>query len=78
MKTFIIITLLLFSVLAEAQPQWVIYTQFNSGLPSSLVGSILIDSNNVKWITTDNGFARLQGNTWTVYDTLNSGLPQNY
>jgi ligand-binding sensor domain-containing protein len=79
MKIFLLTIFMLLAVLAlEAQPQWVIYTQFNSGLPSSLVGSILIDSNNVKWITTDNGFVRLQGNTWTVYDTLNSGLPQNH
>jgi len=78
MKIYILIIFLLFTVLAHAQPQWVIYRTNNSGLPSNLVGSILIDSNNVKWITTDNGFARLNGNTWTVYDTLNSGLPQNY
>jgi ligand-binding sensor domain-containing protein len=77
MKIYILIIFLLYSVLAEAQPQWVIYTQFNSGLPSSFVSSILIDSNNVKWITTNNGFTRLQGNTWTVYDTLNSGLTSN-
>jgi len=70
--------IILFTFELGAQPQWVIYNQFNSGLPSSMVGSILIDSNNVKWITTDNGFAKLQGNTWTVYDTLNSGLPQNH
>jgi ligand-binding sensor domain-containing protein len=78
MKYFLTTIFLLLSVLVQAQPQWVIYTTNNSGLPSNLVGGILIDSNNVKWITTDNGLAKLQGNTWTVYDTLNSGLPQNH
>lgn len=77
MKYFLIITFLLVSSLVLAQPQWVIYTQFNSGLPSSMVTSILIDSNNVKWITTTNGFVRLQDTTWTVYDTTNSGLTSN-
>ena len=78
MKKFLIIVFLLISALVYSQPQWVIYHRFNSGLPSSLIGSILIDSNNVKWVTTDNGLAKLQGNTWTVYDTTNSGLPQNH
>ena len=78
MKKLILICLILSSVTGlNGQEQWKIYTANNSGLPSSMVGGILIDSNNTKWITTDNGFARLQGNTWTVYDTLNSGLPQN-
>ncbi|MBN1634337.1 MAG: T9SS type A sorting domain-containing protein [Ignavibacteria bacterium] len=77
MKYFLTTIFLLFSSLVQAQPQWVIYTTNNSGLPSNLVGSILIDSNNVKWITTNNGFVKLQDTTWTVYDTLNSGLPQN-
>ena len=62
----------------EAQPQWVQYTMSNSGLPSNSVGTVLIDSNNVKWITTGNGFVRLKGNTWTVYDTTNSGMPSNW
>ncbi len=78
MKSLILLIFLLIAAAVQAQPQWVIYTQFNSGLPSSLIGSILIDSNNVKWVTTDNGLAKLQGNTWTVYDTSNSGLPQNH
>ena len=42
-----------------------------------MVGSIYIDSNNTKWITTNNGLAKLSGNNWTVYDTTNSGLPSN-
>jgi ligand-binding sensor domain-containing protein len=78
MKNIILLIFLFIAAAVQAQPQWVIYTQFNSGLPSSLIGSILIDSNNVKWVTTDNGLAKLQGNTWTVYDTSNSGLPQNH
>ena len=61
----------------DAQPQWVHYTMNNSGLPSNSVGTVLIDSNNVKWITTNNGLVRMKGNTWTVYDTTNSEIPSN-
>jgi len=78
MKKIFVILILFYSTVSFSQNQWVIYTTQNSGLPSNMVGSILIDSNNVKWITTDNGFVKLQGNNWTIYDTINSGLPQNY
>lgn len=67
----------MFAFVLGAQPQWVHYTTSNSGLPSNSVLAILVDSNNVKWITTYNGFVRLKGNTWTVYDTTNSGIPTN-
>lgn len=78
MKKIILISIFIFTFLETySQPQWIIYNTSNSGLPDSYVGSILIDSNNVKWITTGNGFVRLKGNSWYVYDTLNSGLPQN-
>ncbi len=77
MKSLILLIFLFIAVEVQAQPQWVIYTQFNSGLPSNLTGTILIDSNNVKWITTANGLAKLQGNNWTVFDTTNSGMPSN-
>lgn len=74
---FTTITIIIFALALEAQPQWVHYTMSNSGLPSNNVGAVLIDSNNVKWITTGNGFVRLKGNIWTVYDTTNSGIPSN-
>ncbi len=78
MKNFFYIIIFLFSIHSlRSQNQWVIYTTYNSGLPSNMVGSILIDSNNVKWITTNDGFVKFAGNTWTVYDTTNSGMPQN-
>ena len=77
MKIIITIIILMFALALEAQPQWVHYTMSNSGLPSNIVSTVLIDSNNVKWITTGNGFVRLKGNTWTVYDTTISGMPSN-
>jgi ligand-binding sensor domain-containing protein len=77
MKIIYTIIILMFTLGLGAQPQWVHYTMSNSGLPSNSVWAILIDSNNVKWITSGNGFVRLKGNTWTVFDTTNSGMPSN-
>lgn len=76
--SFCILINILLVVSLHSQNQWVIYTTYNSGLPSNMIGSIYIDSNNTKWITTTNGLAKLNGNTWTVYDTTNSGIPQNH
>lgn len=77
MKKVLIILIFLLYSMVFSQNQWVFYTTQNSGLPSNYVSSILIDSTNTKWITTNNGFVRLRGNTWTVYDTINSGIPSN-
>jgi hypothetical protein len=48
----------------------------NSDLPSNIVNVIYIDSANVKWIGTNQGLARYDDNTWTVFaknDTLAGG-----
>jgi ligand-binding sensor domain-containing protein len=39
---------------------------------------MVIDSSNTKWIATNNGLARLKGNAWTVWDTNNSPIPNNF
>jgi len=61
-----------------AQNQWVWYTPNNSGLPGWTVNEMVIDSTNTKWFATENGLARLKGNTWTVWDTNNSPLTHNF
>lgn len=58
----------------HAQEQWKIFSMQNSGLPGG-ARCIVVDRNNVKWIGTNNGLARLEGNNWTVYDTSNSPIP---
>jgi len=52
----------------------IIYDTANSGLPSDTINAIEVDRNNVKWIGTDTGVARFDGETWEVFDTENSGL----
>ncbi|MCH8837742.1 MAG: hypothetical protein IIA60_08060 [Candidatus Marinimicrobia bacterium] len=54
------------------------YTETNSSLPDNHVLSILIDSENNKWIGTANGLARLKDDNWQIYNTQNSGIPSDY
>jgi hypothetical protein len=35
------------------------------------------DNNNVKWVGTQNGLYSFYNNTWTVYNTQNSNIPNN-
>lgn len=65
------------SITYAQNPQWRVFTTANSPLPSNSVGSIVIDTNNVKWIGTDNGLVRIEGNIWTIYDTTNTPLLAN-
>jgi ligand-binding sensor domain-containing protein len=54
-----------------------VFTTQNSILPSNLIGSIVIDRNNVKWIGTANGMVRIEGNNWQLFDTTNTPLEDN-
>ncbi len=56
----------------DAQPQWVMYNQVSSA------NDITFDSLNNKWVATGfNGLAKLTGNTWSFFDTINSNIPGN-
>jgi ligand-binding sensor domain-containing protein len=64
-----------------------VYNTSNSGLPSNLVRAIAIDKQGNKWIGTGpywngsawvgGGLAKFDGVNWTVYNTSNSGLPDD-
>ena len=54
-----------------------IFTYENSGLPKTIINSIVIDHNNTKWIGTDAGVCRFDGETSTTFTTENSGLCDN-
>lgn len=76
LKSIFILTFIILTSVCEGQnPQWVVYTTQNSGLPSNSVGDVAFDTNNIKWIGTGNGVARFDGIHWTVYDTSNSPIP---
>lgn len=57
--------------------QWRVFTTANSPLPTNTIGTIVIDTNNIKWIGTANGMVKIDGNNWQIYDTNNTVLPTN-
>ncbi|MDD5528643.1 MAG: T9SS type A sorting domain-containing protein [bacterium] len=66
---------------------WTIYDTSNSPLPDIRVSAIALEGSNV-WVGTlgdvyagghpGGGLAKFDGTNWTLYDTLNSGLPDNW
>ena len=75
MKKFFIIFFVVLASVSEGQnPQWIVYTRQNSSLPGNTVGDVAIDKNNVKWIATNNGVAKLNGSVWTIYDSNNTNI----
>jgi len=53
------------------------YENDNSGIPSLSVRNITSDNVGKKWIATDNGIARYDISTWTVFNESNTGAPIN-
>lgn len=56
-------------------PEWVTYNKATSALPDDQVNAIAIGKNNIKWLGTAEGLARLEDDKWTIYNTANSPLP---
>ncbi|HET6992798.1 MAG TPA: two-component regulator propeller domain-containing protein, partial [Bacteroidia bacterium] len=46
-------------------------------IPSSTVNQVTTDHQGNVWIATTAGIGKYNGTTWTVYNTSNSGLPNN-
>jgi len=74
---YIILLIFLSSTYAQ-NPQWRVFTTANSPLPGNNISSIVIDSNNIKWIGTDSGAVKIEGNNWTIFDTSNIPLGVNW
>jgi ligand-binding sensor domain-containing protein len=55
---------------------WNLYTT-SSGLPSNLIQSVAVDVNGQVLAGTPSGLGFYDGNTWTVYNTGNSSIPDN-
>ena len=66
---------------------WTIYDSTNSGLVGNMVNEVMIDREGNKWMGMGDyelwhsmeglGLAFFNDTTWTIYDTSNSGLPDN-
>ena len=58
---------------------WDTYLGSNSGLISSNILSITIDTEGNKWFGTDGyGISKFDDSTWTTYNSSNSGLTSNF
>ena len=68
-RVFLMITTIcLVSANLYAQETWKNYST-DDGLPANEIRAITEDANGVKWFGTDGGgVAKLDGDTWTVYD----------
>jgi|GEM_PF-4475817 len=55
---------------------WTTYYSQNSDLPSNVVREVKTIGSSV-WVAAGNGIARLQGDTWKIYDENSTGLPIN-
>lgn len=51
------------------------YNSANSPLPGNIVRVVRVDSEGTKWLGTDNGLVRFDGNEWSVLDGNSAGLP---
>lgn len=81
MKTKTLIYIFLFVFIQGFMPiiksqTFVNYTT-NNGLPDDFVTGIAIDTNNNKWVSTANGVAMYDDNSWTTF-TSTDGLIENY
>lgn len=53
------------------------YTGYNSILPSNQINTVHSNGNNV-WMGTASGLVWKNGTLWTLFNTLNSRIPDNY
>jgi len=59
--------------------EWIVLNQSNSNIPWDMSRSAIIDKNNIVWISTDNGIAKIDNETITIFNSENSKLkPTSY
>lgn len=55
---------------------WIVYNSTNTPV-SGVITDLDFDSNNIKWISSENGLFRTDEMQWTVYNTGNSSINSN-
>jgi ligand-binding sensor domain-containing protein len=53
---------------------WTTYNTKNSPLPGNVILSLVIDSQNNKWIGTNKGLVKISDNGWTIYNSTTSPM----
>lgn len=77
MKYFLLIIIALnLPIMPQVQnPEWIVFTPQNSPLKTGFIMDISVDKLNNKWIATDSGLVKTDGNSWTTYSTMNGNSP---
>jgi ligand-binding sensor domain-containing protein len=76
MKVFFCIIVL--SIAPLSAQEWKYFTTANSGISSNLVYDLVIAPDHTVWAATGNGVVSYKIGTWTLYDTVNSSIPDPY
>ena len=58
-------------------PNWILFNHTNSPILNDSITWVEVDTSNVKWIGTRNGLYSFDNNTWKIYNTSNSNIPNN-
>lgn len=58
-------------------PNWLLFDHTNAPFVNDSITWVDVDAYNVKWIGTRNGLYSFNNNTWKVYNTSNSNIPNN-
>ena len=74
----IFLSICLSDIIFSQNPAWMVYNTSNSEIPSNTINCIAMDSDNNKWIGTNEGLVKFDGITWEICDTTNSELPSNW
>ena len=69
-----------FGQLLGQQPHWAVLNADNTDMPDNFIKTIVIDSDNNKWIGTANpvrpgGLVKFDNEKWTNFNSKNSKLP---
>jgi ligand-binding sensor domain-containing protein len=56
---------------------WTTLSNVDTPQPSQWVNEVQFDANGVAWIATDDGLAKKDGETWTIYNTSNAPFVHN-
>lgn len=74
----IILLLVIFSSIVQAQNAWTIYNTTNTpNFPENSVHCIAFDTAGIKWVGTDYGLVSYNDTNWTLYNSLNTPLTDN-
>jgi len=63
--------------LLEYTHLWTVYNSQNSDLQSDEINSLYPEKDDILWIGTDDGVARIENDSLVLFTPLNSGLPFN-